>query len=121
MSTEVHGRLTRDPELTFGTAKGTAIAKIGIAENERTRGEDGQWKDGEPSFFEAVAFGPMAEGIAEELAKGMPVVATGRMKQRSYVTKEGEKRTVWEFHLTDIGRSLKWPGRPQGGTAEPPF
>jgi single-strand DNA-binding protein len=102
-----HGRLTRDVEIRFSKA-GTAIGSTSIAVNERKKDEKGNWVDGDASFFNVVAFGQMAEMMAETLAKGDLVLATGEEKQRNYETKEGEKRTSYKMYLNDIGPSLKW-------------
>lgn len=124
----VHGRLTRDPEVRFANS-GTAIGSTSIAVNERVKDKDtGQYKDGDASFFNVVAFGQMAEMMAETLAKGDLVLASGVMKMRTY-EKDGEKKTAWEITLDDIGKSLKWlnkdskpkPSSSLGDESEPPF
>ena len=124
----VHGRLTRDPEVRFANS-GTAIGSTSIAVNERVKDKDtGQYKDGDASFFNVVAFGQMAEMMAETLAKGDLVLASGVMKMRTY-EKDGEKKTAWEITLDDIGKSLKWlnkdskpkPSSSHGDESEPPF
>lgn len=104
----IHGRLTRDPEVRFSNS-GMAIGSTSVAVNERIKDKDtGAYKDGEVTFFNVVAFGQMAEMMAESLAKGDLVVASGIMKCRKWEDKEGNKRDSWEITLDDIGKSLKW-------------
>lgn len=113
----VHGRLTRDPDLKFANS-GTAVANLGIAVNERIRNKNtGAYEDGEVSFFNAVAFGQMAEAVAESLSRGDLVVASGIMKQKSW-EKDGEKKTSFEITLDDIGKSLKWLDKPKENRRE---
>lgn len=118
----IHGRLTRDPELRF-TPGGTPVASLGIAENERKKDQHGNWTDGDTTFYSAVAWGVMAEAVAEDLSRGDAVVATGAMKTRKYTDKQGEEKTVWEVTLDDIGPSLKWkkPGAPKSTQAQPAY
>lgn len=117
---EHHGRIVRDPEVRFSAA-GKAVASTTIAVNERKRNDDGTYSDGEASFHNVIAFGQMAEMMAETLAKGDLVVATGEYKQRKYKTKEGEDRTVHETILDDIGKSLKWLNKDAKPKAAPSF
>lgn len=103
----VIGNLTNDPELRF-TPSGSAVANFTIASTPRTFDrQSNEWKDGETLFLRASVWKEMAENVAESLVKGMSVIAQGRLKSRSYETKEGEKRTVIEFEVDDIGPSLK--------------
>jgi len=101
------GNLTDDPELRY-TANGAAVCKIRIAVNRRIQGPDGQWKDGEASYFTINCWRSLAENAAETLTRGTRVVVTGRLKQRSWENQEGEKRTVVEIEADDLGPSLKW-------------
>ncbi|KQN99665.1 single-stranded DNA-binding protein [Arthrobacter sp. Leaf234] len=103
----VIGNLTNDPELRF-TPSGAAVANFTIASTPRTFDrQSNDWKDGETLFLRASAWKDMAENVAESLTKGTRVVAQGRLKSRSYDTKEGEKRTVMELEVDEIGPSLK--------------
>ena len=103
----VIGNLTNDVELRF-TPSGSAVANFTIASTPRTFDRNSnQWKDGETLFLRASVWKEAAENTAESLAKGMRVIASGRLKSRSYETKEGEKRTVIEFEVDEIGPSLK--------------
>lgn len=102
----VVGNLTADPELRF-TPSGAAVAKFSIASTPRYFDkESNQWKDGDTTFLQCNAWRATAENIAESLSKGTRVIAQGRLKQRSYETKEGEKRTVYEMEVDSIGPDL---------------
>lgn len=99
------GNLTADPELKF-TQSGTAVAKLRIATQDRKRDADGNWTDGDPTFLDVTAWRQAAENAAESLSKGDRVVIIGRQRQRSYQTREGENRTVYEVEADEIGASL---------------
>lgn len=104
----VIGNLTDDPELRF-TPNGAAVAKFRVASTPRTLDRaSGEWKDGEPLFLACTAWRQMAENVAESLQRGCRVVVSGRLKQRSYETKEGEKRTVYELDVDEVGPSLRY-------------
>ncbi|WP_027342872.1 single-stranded DNA-binding protein [Hamadaea tsunoensis] len=104
----VIGNLTDDPELRF-TPSGAAVAKFRIASTPRTLDRDsGQWKDGEPLFLQCSVWRQVAENVAESLQRGARVIVSGRLRQRSYETREGEKRTVFELEVDEIGPSLKY-------------
>jgi len=104
----VVGNLTADPELRF-TPSGAAVANFSIASTPRTFDrQTNDWKDGEALFLRCSAWKQLGENVAESLVKGTAVIAQGRLKQRSYETKEGEKRTVFELDIEDIGPTLKW-------------
>ena len=104
----VVGNLTNDPELRF-TPSGAAVAGFTVASTPRTLDrESGQWKDGDPLFLRCSVWRQYAENVAESLTKGMQVIVQGRLKQRSYETKEGEKRTVVELDVDEIGPCLKF-------------
>ena len=104
----VVGNLTDDPELRF-TPSGAAVAKFRIASTPRTLDrQSGEWKDGEPLFLACSVWRQVAENVAESLQRGARVVVTGRLRQRSYETKEGEKRTVYELEVDEIGPSLRY-------------
>ena len=91
------GNLTNDPELRF-TPSGSAVANFSIASTPRTFDKNSnEWVDGETLFLRASIWREAAENVAETLTKGMRVIASGRLKSRSYETKEGEKRTVIEL------------------------
>lgn len=107
----VIGNLTGDPELRF-TPSGAAVASFTVASTPRTLDrESGQWKDGDPLFLRCSVWRQYAENVAESLSKGMQVMVQGRLKQRSYETKEGEKRTVVELDVDDIGPTLRFRDR----------
>ena len=104
----VIGNLTADPELRF-TPSGSAVANFTIASTPRTFDrQSNEWKDGETLFLRCSIWREAAENVAETLAKGMRVIMSGRLKSRSYETKEGEKRTVIEFEVDEIGPSLRY-------------
>jgi len=99
------GNLTRDPELRF-TQSGRGVASFGLAVNRRYQ-MNGEWQE-ETSFFNVVAWGDLGENASASLNKGSRVVVTGRLQQREYETREGEKRTVVEVIADDLGPSLRW-------------
>jgi single-strand DNA-binding protein len=102
------GNLTSDPELKF-TPSGAAVASFTIASTPRTFDKSAnEWKDGEALFLRCSLWREAGENAAESLVKGMRVIATGALKQRSYKTKEGENRTVVELDVEEIGPSLKY-------------
>lgn len=104
----VVGNLTSDPELRF-TPSGAAVANFTIASTPRTFDKaSNEWKDGETLFLRASIWREAAENVAESLTKGTRVVAQGRLKARSYETKEGEKRTSYELDVDEIGPSLRY-------------
>ncbi len=99
------GNLTKDPELRY-TQSGRGIANFGIAVNRRYQ-QNNEWQE-EVSFFNVVAWGDLGENAAASLSKGNRVVVTGRLQQRSYETREGEKRNVVEVVADELGPSLRW-------------
>ena len=104
----VVGNLTSDPELRY-TQNGLAVANFTIASTPRNFDRaSNEWKDGEALFLRASVWREFAEHVAGSLTKGSRVIATGRLKQRSYETKEGEKRTTIELEVDEIGPSLRY-------------
>ena len=104
----VVGNLTSDPELRY-TQNGLAVANFTIASTPRSFDRaSNDWKDGEALFLSASVWREFAEHVASSLSKGSRVVATGRLKQRSYETREGEKRTSIELEVDEIGPSLRY-------------
>ena len=104
----VVGNLTADPELRF-TPSGAAVANFTVASTPRTFDrQTNEWKDGEALFLRCNIWRQAAENVAESLTRGARVVVTGRLKQRSFETKEGEKRTVFELEVDEIGPSLRY-------------
>jgi single-strand DNA-binding protein len=99
------GNLTKDPELRY-TPSGAGVASFGLAVNRRYQ-VNGEWQE-QVSFFNIVAWAELGENAAASLSKGMRVIATGRLEQRSYETKEGEKRSVTEIRAEELGPSLRW-------------
>ena len=133
----VVGNLTDDPELRF-TPSGAAVANFRVASTPRTFDrQTNEWKDGDPLFLSCSVWRQAAENVAESLQRGARVVVTGRLKQRSYETREGEKRTVVELDVDEIGPSLRYAtakvtktqrsgggfggGTPQGGGGADPW
>ena len=103
----VVGNLVADPELRF-TASGQPVATFRIASTPRIRDNaTNEWKDGDSLFLTCNVWRQAAENVAESLQRGMRVIVTGRLKQRNYETKEGEKRTVYEVEVDDVGPSLR--------------
>ena len=104
----VIGNLTEDPSLRF-TPTGTAVANFTVASTPRTFDKaSGEWRDGEALFLRCSIWRQAAENVAETLIRGARVIVTGRLKQRSYETREGEKRTVVELEADEVGPSLKY-------------
>jgi single-strand DNA-binding protein len=101
------GNLVSDPELRF-TPSGAAVAKFTVASTPRYLDKNtNEWKDGDSLFLQCQIWRQAAENVAESLTKGMRVIVSGRLKQRSYETKEGEKRTVFEVEVDEVGPSLR--------------
>jgi single-strand DNA-binding protein len=103
----VVGNLVADPELRF-TPSGQPVATFRVASTPRMRDNaTGEWKDGDSLFLSCNVWRQAAENVAESLQRGMRVIVTGRLRQRNYETKEGEKRTVYEVEVDDVGPSLR--------------
>lgn len=104
----VVGNLTADPELRF-TPSGAAVANFTVASTPRTLDrQSGDWKDGDPLFLRCNIWRQAAENVAESLTRGMRVIVQGRLRQRSFETKEGEKRTVFELEVDEVGPALRY-------------
>lgn len=104
----ITGNLTADPELRW-TKNGHPVANFTIASTPRTFDrQSGEWVDGEALFLRCNAWRQLAEHAAESFARGMRVIAHGRLRQRSFETQEGEKRTVFEMEVDEIGPSLRF-------------
>jgi single-strand DNA-binding protein len=99
------GNVTKDPELRYTTG-GRGVASFGLAVNRRYQ-VNGEWQE-QVSFFNIVAWGDLGENAAASLNKGNRVIVTGRLEQRSYETREGEKRSVTEVIADELGPSLRW-------------
>ncbi|WP_017609396.1 single-stranded DNA-binding protein [Nocardiopsis xinjiangensis] len=101
------GNLVDDPELRF-TPSGAAVANFRVASTPRTFDRQaGEWKDGESMFLTCTVWRQYAENVAESLQRGMRVIVQGRLKQRSFETREGEKRTVYEIDVDEVGPALR--------------
>ena len=100
------GNLVDDPELRF-TPSGVALAKIRMAVNRRWRAQDGEWQE-QTSFFGGTVWREQAEQVAESLQKGARVIVTGRLEQRRWETDAGDKRSIVEVQIDEIGPSLRW-------------
>jgi single-strand DNA-binding protein len=104
----VVGNLTNDPELRF-TPSGQAVASFTVASTPRTMDrQSNEWKDGDPLFLRCTVWRQAAENVAESLQKGTRVIVQGRLKQRSFETREGEKRTVVELDVDEVAPSLRY-------------
>lgn len=104
----VVGNLTADPELRF-TPSGAPVANFTVASTPRTFDRaSGEWKDGDAMFLNCAVWRQPAEHVAESLTKGMRVIVQGRLRSRSYETREGEKRTVFEVEVEEVGPSLRY-------------
>jgi len=104
--TTIVGNLVEDPELRF-TNNVMAVANLRVAVTQRIQ-QDGQWRDGDTSFLKVNVWRGQAEHLADSLAKGDRVMVTDRLRQRSWETPEGEKRSVTEIEADEVGASLKW-------------
>jgi single-strand DNA-binding protein len=105
----VVGNLTGDPELRFTANGATPVANFTVASTPRTFDRStGEWKDGEALFLRCSVWREAAENVAETLTKGMRVIVQGRLTQRSYDTREGERRTVVELQVDEVGPSLRY-------------
>ena len=103
----ISGNLVSDPEMRY-TPQGQPVVRFRIASTPRYRDNaTGEWKDGESLFLTCNAWRQMAENISETLEKGMRAIVYGRLRQRSYEAKAGEKRTVYEVDVDDVGPSLR--------------
>jgi single-strand DNA-binding protein len=103
----IAGNLVDDPELRF-TPSGQPVARFRVASTPRFRDNStGEWKDGDSLFLTCNVWRQAAENVAESLTRGTRVIVSGRLRQRSYETKEGEKRTVYEIEVDDVGPSLR--------------
>jgi single-strand DNA-binding protein len=101
------GNLTRDPELRY-TPGGMAVATFGLAVNRRTQDRQTQeWKE-QTSFFDVVCYGTLGENVAESLQRGVRVIVSGRLEQRSWETPEGDRRSKIEVIADELGPSLRW-------------
>lgn len=100
------GNLVEDPELRF-TASGVAMARIRIAVNRRWRDNNDEWQE-DTSFFGGTCWRDVAENVAESLTKGDRVFITGRLEQRNWETNDGEKRSIIEVRIDEVGPSLRW-------------
>lgn len=104
----VVGNLTNDPELRF-TPSGAAVASFTVAASSRYMDKaTNEWKDTDPTYLRCSVWRQYAENVAESLTKGSRVIVTGRLKQRNYETREGEKRTSFEIDVDDVGPALRY-------------
>lgn len=139
MSTPVtlRGRLTRDPELRFSAA-GKPVVTFAVVTSRRVKdAQSGEWSDKDTTFWDCVAFGPLAENVAESLVKGTAVIVTGSAASEEWVTRDGEKRRSMKVMADEVAPSLRWasakvlraeretagqaPAAKDGFSDEPPF
>lgn len=104
---QIIGNVTRDPELRFTTG-GAAVCSFGIAWTPRRRNANGDWEDGETSYFNCSAWRDLGENIAASISKGMRVVVTGSVRARDWEDRDGNKRTSLEIDVDDCAPSLRW-------------
>lgn len=120
---ELAGNLVADPELRF-TPGGHAVCKMRVACNDRKRDQSGNWVDGDTTFLDLTAWKLKAEACAEQFTKGSKVIATGRLSQRTYETSAGERRTVYEVVVEEIGQMVtgtRAAARPAAGAIDDPW
>lgn len=104
----VIGNVVADPELRY-TPAGAAVANFRLASTPRTYDKQaGEWRDGDALFLTCNVWRQAAENVAETITKGMRVIVQGRLRQRSFETREGEKRTVMELEVDEVGPSLRY-------------
>lgn len=119
-TTTMIGNLTADPELRF-TQSGQAVANFTVASTPRVF-KDGEWKDGDALFMRCNVWRQMAENVTESLTRGSRVIVQGKLKQRSFETREGEKRTVVELEVDAVGPDLRYAtakiNRPERGSGD---
>lgn len=108
----ISGRLAAEPELRF-SPQGKAVCKFTVVESARRKNGD-KWEDVDTSFWRCVAFGQVAENVAESGRKGDAVILAGKIKQVQWETREGEKRSGVEVTVDDIGMSMKWTAAKSG-------
>lgn len=117
-TTTIVGNLTEDPELRF-TQGGAQVANFSVAVTPRRPDGRGGWEDGETSFLRCTAWRSLAENAADSLSKGDRVIVYGRLRQRSWETDAGERRSVVEVQVEEIGPSLRWAtAKPERGNRE---
>lgn len=107
------GNVTRDPELRY-TGSGVAVTGFSIAVNSREKGDDGQWKDGEASYYDVTCWRLLAESVAEAVGKGKRVVVTGKLRQSSW-EQDGAKRSKVEIVADEVGLSVLFAAKDNGG------
>lgn len=107
------GNVTRDPELRY-TNSGAAVTSFGVAVAAREKGEDGQWRDGDPSFYDVTCWRLLAESVAEAVAKGKRVVVTGKLRQSSWET-DGVKKSKVEVVADDVALSVLFAAHDNNG------
>jgi single-strand DNA-binding protein len=105
--TAIVGNLAADPELKF-TNNGVAVANLRVAVTQRIQDKDGTWRDGETSFHRVTVWRDQAQNLTDSLGKGDRVMVTGRLRQRSWETPEGERRSTTEIDADEVGASLKF-------------
>ena len=122
-TTTIVGNAGSDPELRFGPS-GTAVCSLSVAVSHRKKDQGGQWVDDGTDWFRVSAFGELAEHVAASIQKGQRVIATGRIRTRSYVDRSGQERTSLELSADAIGADLRWATttsqRADRGAARPP-
>jgi single-strand DNA-binding protein len=114
-TTTIIGNVTRDPEQRF-TGSGMAVTSFGVAVNERTKNESGEWVDGEASFYDVTCFRLLAESVAEVVGKGDRVIVTGKLKQSRW-EKDGVQRSKIECVADDVAKSVLWAAKDNGPSA----
>ncbi|MGQ0632475.1 MAG: single-stranded DNA-binding protein [Sporichthyaceae bacterium] len=117
-ATPIHitGYAGANPELRL-TPAGKATLTLRVAVTDRYRDAGGEWVDGATSWHTVIAWGPLAEHVADAVTKGDRIIVAGRLAQRSYENGDGDKRSVWEITADDIGLSLRTPAATGGASA----
>lgn len=111
------GNVTRDAELRY-TNSGLSIGSFSVAVNERQKGQNGEWEDGEPSYYDVTCFRLLGESVAETIAKGDRVVVTGKLRQSRW-EQDGQKRSKVEVVADDVAKSVLWAAKDNAPSARP--
>ena len=109
-TTTIIGNATRDAELRY-TNSGLSVGSFSVAVSERQKGPNGEWEDGEPSYYDVTCFRLLGESVAETIQKGDRVIVTGKLRQSRWETPDGDKRSKVEVIADDVAKSVLWAAK----------